>query len=138
MKLNEVVSVANKDKKILGRGIGSGKGKTSGRGHKGQKARTSGGVKGFEGGQTPIYRRLPKHGFKHHVDNKVIALTTDYIVSLIESKKLGTEISKKDLIDNGIISANDIVKLIAGKKENNANFKIEVDKASESVKKYVK
>ncbi len=138
MKLNEVVSVANKDKKILGRGIGSGKGKTSGRGHKGQKARTSGGVKGFEGGQTPIYRRLPKHGFKHHVDNEVVTLTTDYILNLIESKKLGTEISKKDLIDNGVISAGDTVKLIAGKKEVNTTFKIEVDKASESVKKYVK
>lgn len=138
MKLNEVVSVANKDKKILGRGIGSGKGKTSGRGHKGQKARTSGGVKGFEGGQTPIYRRLPKHGFKHHVDNVVVTLTTDYILNLIESKKLGTEISKKDLIDNGVICAGDTVKLIAGKKEVNTTFKIEVDKASESVKKYVK
>ena len=138
MKLNEVVSVANKDKKILGRGIGSGKGKTSGRGHKGQKARTSGGVKGFEGGQTPIYRRLPKHGFKHHVDNEVVTLTTDYILNLIESKKLGTEISKKDLVDNGVICAGDTVKLIAGKKEVNAAFKIEVDKASESVKKYVK
>lgn len=138
MKLNEVVSVANKDKKILGRGIGSGKGKTSGRGHKGQKARTSGGVKGFEGGQTPIYRRLPKHGFKHHVDNEVVTLTTDYILNLIESKKLGTEISKKDLIDNSVISAGDTVKLIAGKKEVNTTFKIEVDKASESVKKYVK
>lgn len=138
MKLNEVVSVANKDKKILGRGIGSGKGKTSGRGHKGQKARTSGGVKGFEGGQTPIYRRLPKHGFKHHVDNEVVTLTTDYILNLIESKKLGTEISKKDLVDNGVICAGDTVKLIAGKKEVNTTFKIEVDKASESVKKYVK
>ena len=138
MKLNEVVSVANKDKKILGRGIGSGKGKTSGRGHKGQKARTSGGVKGFEGGQTPIYRRLPKHGFKHHVDNEVVTLTTDYILNLIESKKLGTEISKKDLVDNGVICAGDTVKLIAGKKEVNAAFKIEVDKASESFKKYVK
>lgn len=138
MKLNEVVSVANKDKKILGRGIGSGKGKTSGRGHKGQKARTSGGVKGFEGGQTPIYRRLPKHGFKHHVDNEVVTLTTDYILNLIESKKLGTEISKKDLVDNGVICAGDTVKLIAGKKEVNTAFKIEVDKASESVKKYVK
>lgn len=138
MKLNEVVSVANKDKKILGRGIGSGKGKTSGRGHKGQKARTSGGVKGFEGGQTPIYRRLPKHGFKHHVDNEVVTLTTDYILNLVESKKLGTEISKKDLVDNGVICAGDTVKLIAGKKEVNTTFKIEVDKASESVKKYVK
>ena len=138
MELNNLVSVANKDKKILGRGIGSGKGKTSGRGHKGQKARTSGGVKGFEGGQTPIYRRLPKDGFKHHVDIKKEVLTTDYINALIESGKLGTEITKQELIDKNIIYKDNLVKLISGKKDVNVSFKIEVDKASEKVKKYMK
>ena len=138
MELNNLVSVANKDKKILGRGIGSGKGKTSGRGHKGQKARTSGGVKGFEGGQTPIYRRLPKHGFKHHVETGIDVLTTDLILSLIEANKLGNEISKQELIDKGIIHKGNLVKLISGKKEINVSFKIEVDKASEKVKKYIK
>lgn len=138
MELNNLVSVANKDKKILGRGIGSGKGKTSGRGHKGQKARTSGGVKGFEGGQTPIYRRLPKHGFKHHVETGIDVLTTDLILSLIESNKLGNEISKQELIDKGIIHKGNLVKLISGKKDVNVSFKIEVDKASEKVKKYMK
>lgn len=138
MELNNLVSVANKDKKILGRGIGSGKGKTSGRGHKGQKARTSGGVKGFEGGQTPIYRRLPKHGFKHHVEIGIDVLTTDLILSLIEANKLGNEISKQELIDKGIIHKGNLVKLISGKKEINVSFKIEVDKASEKVKKYMK
>ena len=138
MELNNLVSVANKDKKILGRGIGSGKGKTSGRGHKGQKARTSGGVKGFEGGQTPIYRRLPKHGFKHHVETGIDVLTTDLILSLIEANKLGNEISKQELIDKGIIHKGNLVKLISGKKDVNISFKIEVDKASEKVKKYMK
>ncbi len=138
MELNNLVSVANKDKKILGRGIGSGKGKTSGRGHKGQKARTSGGVKGFEGGQTPIYRRLPKHGFKHHVETGIDVLTTDLILSLIEANKLGNEISKQELIDKGIIHKGNLVKLISGKKDVNVSFKIEVDKASEKVKKYMK
>ena len=138
MELNNLVSVANKDKKILGRGIGSGKGKTSGRGHKGQKARTSGGVKGFEGGQTPIYRRLPKHGFKHHVETGIDILTTDLILSLIEANKLGNEISKQELIDKGIIHKGNLVKLISGKKDVNVSFKIEVDKASEKVKKYMK
>lgn len=138
MELNNLVSVANKDKKILGRGIGSGKGKTSGRGHKGQKARTSGGVKGFEGGQTPIYRRLPKHGFKHHVETGIDVLTTDLILSLIEANKLGNEISKQELIDKGIIHKGNLVKLISGKKGINVSFKIEVDKASEKVKKYMK
>ena len=138
MELNNLVSVANKDKKILGRGIGSGKGKTSGRGHKGQKARTSGGVKGFEGGQTPIYRRLPKHGFKHHIETGIDVLTTDLILSLIEANKLGNEISKQELIDKGIIHKGNLVKLISGKKDVNVSFKIEVDKASEKVKKYMK
>ena len=138
MELNNLVSVANKDKKILGRGIGSGKGKTSGRGHKGQKARTSGGVKGFEGGQTPIYRRLPKHGFKHHVETGIDVLTTDLSLSLIEANKLGNEISKQELIDKGIIHKGNLVKLISGKKDVNVSFKIEVDKASEKVKKYMK
>ncbi|USO02395.1 MAG: 50S ribosomal protein L15 [Alphaproteobacteria bacterium] len=57
---------AKSERKLLGRGIGSTKGKTAGKGHKGQKARSGGGVKGFEGGQTPLYRRLPKRGFKSH------------------------------------------------------------------------
>ena len=65
MKLGELKpSVEKKSKKRLGRGISSGNGKTAGRGHKGQKARSGGGVRrGFEGGQTPLYRRLPKRGF---------------------------------------------------------------------------
>ena len=66
MKLHELKAVARKDKVRLGRGTGSGCGKTSGRGHKGQKARSGGGVRpGFEGGQMPIYRRLPKRGFQN-------------------------------------------------------------------------
>ena len=68
MKLHELKPAegARKDKTRLGRGTGSGCGKTSGRGHKGQKARSGGGVRpGFEGGQMPIYRRLPKRGFKN-------------------------------------------------------------------------
>lgn len=138
MKLNEFGVVANKNKKVLGRGIGSGKGKTSGRGHKGQKARTSADVKGFEGGQTPIYRRLPKQGFKHHIDNKIEVLTTDIILILIESGKLTNDISKQDLIANNIIRKDSPVKLIAGRKEVKTPFKIEVDKASEKVKKFVK
>ena len=137
MKLNEIKSstIANKR---LGRGIGSGKGKTSGRGHKGQKARTSiSGIRGFEGGQTPIYRRLPKNGFNHHIDNPVFTLTTDTVINLINSKKLTDNITKQDLIDKGIIKKNSLVKLILGKKEINIQFKVEVDKFSKSVEKYV-
>ena len=63
MNLNELVKT-NKKKIRVGRGIGSGKGKTSGRGHKGQKSRRGVAIKSFEGGQMPLYRRLPKRGFK--------------------------------------------------------------------------
>ena len=64
MKLNNFDIKTKKSKKRLGRGIGSSKGKTSGRGHKGQKSRSGVAIKSFEGGQMPLYRRLPKRGFK--------------------------------------------------------------------------
>ena len=65
MELNKLSSKSIKTKKRLGRGIGSGKGKTSGRGHKGQKSRSGVAIKSFEGGQMPLYRRLPKRGFTY-------------------------------------------------------------------------
>ena len=65
MQLNQLKSDNKKSKKRIGRGIGSGTGKTSGKGHKGQKARSGVAIKGFEGGQMPIHRRLPKRGFKN-------------------------------------------------------------------------
>ncbi len=74
MQLNKLYSKVKKSKKRLGRGIGSGKGKTSGRGHKGQKSRSGVAIKSFEGGQMPLYRRLPKRGFKSIINNKNIAI----------------------------------------------------------------
>ena len=74
MELNKLNSKATKSKKRLGRGIGSSKGKTCGRGHKGQKSRSGVAIKSFEGGQMPLYRRLPKRGFKSITDNKNIAI----------------------------------------------------------------
>ena len=74
MQLNKLYSKAKKSKKRLGRGIGSGKGKTSGRGHKGQKSRSGVAIKSFEGGQMPLYRRLPKRGFKSITNNKNVAI----------------------------------------------------------------
>ena len=74
MQLNKLYSKVKKSKKRLGRGIGSGKGKTSGRGHKGQKSRSGVAIKSFEGGQMPLYRRLPKRGFKSITKNKNIAI----------------------------------------------------------------
>tara|TARA_B100001123_G_C14764299_1_gene810033 strand:+ start:54 stop:512 length:459 start_codon:yes stop_codon:yes gene_type:complete len=74
MKLNTLYSKGKKFKKRLGRGIGSSKGKTSGRGHKGQKSRSGVAIKSFEGGQMPLYRRLPKRGFRSMTKKKEIAL----------------------------------------------------------------
>ena len=73
MQLNNLIKI-NKKKIRVGKGIGSGKGKTSGRGHKGQKSRSGVAIKSFEGGQMPLYRRLPKRGFKSIKDNKTAIL----------------------------------------------------------------
>ena len=88
MKLNTLTSKAFKYKKRLGRGIGSGKGKTSGRGHKGQKSRSGVAIKSFEGGQMPLYRRLPKRGFNPIKKEKIAIINLSKINELIEKKKL--------------------------------------------------
>ena len=86
MKLNNLIKL-NKKKLRPGRGIGSGKGKTSGRGHKGQKSRSGVAIKSFEGGQMPLFRRLPKRGFKSFKRNNVAIINLSKIQSLFETKK---------------------------------------------------
>ena len=81
----------NKSKIRVGRGIGSGKGKTSGRGVKGQKSRSGVAIKSFEGGQMPLYRRLPKRGFNPIKKDKIAKLNLDKIQKFIESKKINHE-----------------------------------------------
>ena len=108
-------------KKRVGRGMGSGLGKTSGRGHKGQKARTGGGVRrGFEGGQTPLYRRLPKRGFKN-----IHAKTYTEVTLTMLNKATTAEVTAESLINDGIISkSNDgIVILGTGKLEKKLTVK---------------
>ena len=81
-----------KTKKIrVGRGIGSGKGKTSGRGHKGQKSRSGVAIKSFEGGQMPLYRRLPKRGFNSLKKDKIATLNLNKIQNLIDRKKINID-----------------------------------------------
>ena len=87
MKLNTLVKINLKSKKRLGRGIGSSKGKTSGRGHKGQKSRSGVAIKSFEGGQMPLYRRLPKRGFKSVNKKKFIATINLKTIQKILDKK---------------------------------------------------
>ena len=111
MKLDELKPAQKTEtKKRVGRGIGSGLGKTSGRGHKGQKARSGGGVRrGFEGGQTPLYRRLPKRGFTNiHAKNY-----TEVTLTML-NKSSKDEVTAASLIEDGIISkANDGIVVIA-------------------------
>ena len=122
MKLDELKPAQkNKTRTRVGRGIGSGLGKTSGRGHKGQKARSGGGVRrGFEGGQTPLYRRLPKRGFTniHAKDYVEVTLT-------MLNKATTDEVTAESLIKDGIISkAKDgIVVLATGKLEKKLTVK---------------
>jgi large subunit ribosomal protein L15 len=103
MKLHELSPApgSKKTRKRVGRGIGSGLGKTSGRGHKGQKARSGGGVRpGFEGGQTPLYRRLPKRGFTN------APFKTDLVevnVSKLNKFEAGTVVTPEKLVEAKII-----------------------------------
>ncbi len=87
--LNTTTQVKIKKMRV-GRGIGSGKGKTSGRGAKGQKSRSGVAIKSFEGGQMPLYRRLPKRGFNPINKNKVAVLNLDKMQSLIENKRINS------------------------------------------------
>ena len=100
MKLGELKPAVKKQERTrVGRGIGSGLGKTSGRGHKGQKARSGGGVRrGFEGGQTPLYRRLPKRGFTNiHAKNH-----TEVTLTML-NKSNATDVTAESLLEEGII-----------------------------------
>ncbi|MDP4161687.1 MAG: 50S ribosomal protein L15 [Bacillota bacterium] len=103
MKLHELKPAegARKERKRLGRGIGSGQGKTAGKGHKGQNARSGGGVRlGFEGGQTPLFRRLPKRGFTN-INRKEYAIVNLDTLNRFED---GTEVTPELLIESGVVS----------------------------------
>ena len=107
MKLNEIRDNpgARLKSKRLGRGIGSGKGKTSGKGVKGQKAREGVALNGFEGGQLPIYRRLPKRGFKNPFRKEYAALNLDKLEKAVESGRLpaGETITESALEAAGVV-----------------------------------
>ena len=122
MKLNELKPAVKKVKRNrVGRGMASGNGKTSGRGHKGQKARSGGGVRrGFEGGQTPLYRRLPKRGFTNiHAKNY-----TEVTLTML-NKSTVADVTAETLLADGIIGkVNDgIVVLATGNLDKKLNVK---------------
>mgnify|MGYP002536730058 FL=1 len=122
MKIEELKPAMKKVKaRRVGRGIGSGLGKTSGRGQKGQKARTGGGVRrGFEGGQTPLYRRLPKRGF-----NNIHAKNYTEVTLTMLNKSTVADVTAETLLADGIIGkVNDgIVVLATGKLDKKLNVK---------------
>ena len=122
MKIDELKPAVKKVKRNrVGRGIGSGNGKTSARGQKGQKSRSGGGVRrGFEGGQTPLFRRLPKRGF-----NNIHGKTYTEVTLKMLSKAKNTDVTAESLLEEGIIGKiNDgIVILATGKLDKKVNVK---------------
>ena len=129
-----------KTKKIrLGRGIGSGKGKTSGRGHKGQKARSGIAIKSFEGGQMPLYRRLPKRGFNSFKKNNIAILNLQQLQEFISKGKLNTKIliNLNELKKNKILKGKIYKIKLLGNGDIKDKINIEVDFISKSAKEKI-
>ncbi len=124
----------NKTKIRVGRGIGSGKGKTSGRGVKGQKSRSGVAIKSFEGGQMPLYRRLPKRGFNPVSKDNIAILNLDKIQSYIDKKSIKTsDILNSDLLKKlSLINKNSVKLKILGSGVIKDKINIEADLASKS------
>jgi large subunit ribosomal protein L15 len=107
MKINQIKSTptSNKKKKRVGRGAGSGFGKTAGRGNKGQKSRSGVSIKGFEGGQMPLYRRLPKRGFNNYFSKKIQTINFNQIINIIKKHSLKpNEIKENYFFENKILN----------------------------------
>ena len=136
MKLNDLSDNqgATKDRKRIGRGIGSGKGKTAGQGHKGQKARSGVAIKGFEGGQMPLHRRLPKRGFNNIFAKNFKVVNLGRLQSAIDAGRLDAKkpVDVAALRDAGLVkSAPDGIRLLA-KGELKAKINITVAGASKA------
>jgi large subunit ribosomal protein L15 len=141
MKLNEIRDNpgATKDRMRVGRGIGSGKGKTAGRGVKGQKARTGVSIKGFEGGQMPLHRRLPKRGFTPPNARDLNEVNLGRIQEAVNAGRLGdgAPVTVDALVEAGVLSkARDGVKIL-GVGELSAKLAFEVAGASRSAREAI-
>tara|TARA_B110000263_G_C15237957_1_gene477941 strand:- start:325 stop:780 length:456 start_codon:yes stop_codon:yes gene_type:complete len=137
MHLNTLDSRRKKEKKRLGRGIGSGKGKTSGRGHKGQKSRSGVAIKSFEGGQMPLYRRLPKRGFKSIKNKKNFAMINlSRIQELISKNKtlISSQITLSSLKKSNLINKSYTTLKVLGSGELKDKLDFEVNAISKSAK----
>ena len=133
--LNTTTQIKTKKLRV-GRGIGSGKGKTSGRGVKGQKSRSGVAIKSFEGGQMPLYRRLPKRGFNSISKEKIARLNLEIIQLLIDKNKLdsGTKINLNLLKKEKILNKSYSKIKVLGNGELKSKIDIEVDYSSSSAK----
>ena len=140
MELNSLVKT-NKKKIRVGRGIGSGKGKTSARGHKGQKSRSGVAIKSFEGGQMPLYRRLPKRGFKSFKKEKLAILNLSNIQKIFEKagNNLKSVLDLKTLKDKNIVDKKIVQLKILGTGDLKKSIEITAHfaskKASEKIEK---
>ena len=126
-------------KKRLGRGIGSGKGKTSGRGVKGQKSRSGVAIKSFEGGQMPLYRRLPKRGFNPINKKKIAKINLDQLQEFLDRKKIDPSnlINLESLKKNNIINKSYLKFKVLGNGKLTSKIDIEVDYSSISAKEKI-
>jgi len=142
MKLNQVTRLKSKKYgKRVGRGIGSGKGKTSGSGHKGQKARSGVAINGFEGGQMPLHRRLPKYGFKNINKKSFIEINLEDIQKIIEKNEIKEDqCFNVDLLKklSFIKDKNKMGMKILGRGELKSKNAIECDKISKSAEEKIK
>jgi len=140
MELNSLNSNNKRAKKRLGRGIGSSKGKTSGRGHKGQKSRSGVAIKSFEGGQMPLYRRLPKRGFKSISKKKNIAIINlSRIQEIFTNKKeiFKTKINLENLQKSKFLNKKYKKLKLLGSGDLKDKFDIEVNSISKSAKEKI-
>tara|TARA_B100001248_G_scaffold163300_1_gene123276 strand:- start:5727 stop:6179 length:453 start_codon:yes stop_codon:yes gene_type:complete len=139
MRLNNLIKVGKKKIRV-GRGIGSGKGKTSARGHKGQKSRSGVAIKSFEGGQMPLYRRLPKRGFRSLLKKNIAILNLSKIQSILEKKdnNLKNTIDLKILKEKRIINKKFLKLKILGTGEIKNNIEITADFASKQALEKIK
>ena len=140
MELNKLNSKNTKSKKRLGRGIGSSKGKTCGRGHKGQKSRSGVAIKSFEGGQMPLYRRLPKRGFKSIANKKNTAIINlSRIQEIINNQKdtLNNKINLISLQKSKFINKKHSKLKLLGTGDLKQKFDIEVNSISKSAKEKI-
>lgn len=141
MRLNELSDVngARKDRKRVGRGIGSGTGKTAGRGVKGQKSRSGVAIKGFEGGQMPLHRRLPKRGFNNIFAKEYNVFNLDRIQYFIDNGKLNDKevINTENLLKAKLISKEKNGLKILGRGNLKSKVEFEVSGASEKAIKLI-